>query len=348
MRKISFLAVSVFLLLFVFGALASADVLPRTTTATRDIVLVEDDEEEEATEEKSAEEKSEPDGEEKVARLGVEEMHKTDFILSLESVNSAEGDLYAIGDKIGFTFTSDQDAYVTLLDFTPSGKIYVLFPNKWVSNNFVKAGETVTVPAEGQKFSMKVGGPAGVDVVKAIATNIETKILDPENQKLFGPFMALEDAKAATRDIILFEEEPEVAADVPLKWAATSLAVLTKGDALENGGFGVTLQDGWIAKIWVDRDAFLTGEAIFVKLQSNRPATLVSLVNKGASGKENILLPEGVEKGVLPGAITVLPGKEDKWKLIAASEPGQDSVTAVLRDEAGAEVSVSLIITVEE
>lgn len=344
MRKIGFLAVSVFLVLFLFGALASADVLPRTTTATRDIVLVEDDEEEESV----AAEKPAVDGEEKVARLGVEEMHKTDFVLSLESGKTAEGDIYAIGDKIEFKFTSDQDCYVTLLDFTPSGKIYVLFPNKWVTNNFVKAGESITVPAAGQKFSMKVGGPAGVDVVKAIATNVETKILDPDNQKLVGPFTALEDAKAATRDIILFEEEAEVPADVPLKWAAASLAVFTKGDVPEKGGFGVTLQDGWIVKAWADRDAFLTGEAIFVKLQSNRSATLVSLVNKGASGNENVLLPEGVVRGVVPGAITVLPGKEDKWKLIAASEPGLDTVTAVLRDEAGAEVSVSFVITVEE
>ncbi|NCC60649.1 MAG: DUF4384 domain-containing protein [Verrucomicrobiae bacterium] len=342
MRKVGFLAVSVFLVVVLFGALASADVLPRTTTATRDIVLVEDDEED-ATAEKAA-----VDGEETVARLGVEEMYKTDFVLSLESGKTAEGDIYAIGDKIDFKFTSDQDCYVTLLDFTPSGKIYMLFPNKWVPNNFVKAGESITVPAAGQKFSMKVGGPAGVDVVKAIATNVETVILDPENQKLVGPFTALEDAKAATRDIILFEEEAEAPADVPLKWAAASLAVFTKGDAPEKGGFGLVLQDGWVAKAWADRDAFLTGEAIFVKLQSNRPATLVSLVNKGASGNENILLPEGVERNVVPGAITVLPGKDDKWKLIAASEPGLDTVTAVLRDEAGAEVSISFVITVEE
>jgi len=348
MRRLGFRFLGVFLLFYAFTVPASADVLPRTTTATRDIVLMEDYEdafEEVATEGEKA---VSMDGEEKAARLDVEEIHKTDFVLSLESGKSAEGDVYSIGDKIEFSFTSDQDCYVTLLDFTPSGKIYVLFPNKWVSDNFVKAGETIHVPAQGQKFAMKIGGPAGVDVVKAIATNVETKILDPENQRLMGPFTVLEDAKAATRDIILFEKEPDTHAEVPLKWAAASLAVFTKGGTPEKGGFGVTIKDGWILKAWADRDAFLTGEAVFVKLQSNRPAAIISLLNKGASGKENVLLPEGVERTVVPGAITVLPGKEDKWKLIAASEPGLDTVTAVLRDEEGTEVAVSFVITVEE
>ncbi|GEM_PF-1942544 len=362
MRRVCRILLGVFLAVLCSTVQARADVLPRTTTATRDIVLVEEFEEEETS--KAAEEtktgeavpaevgkKSGIDGEEKAARLGVEEMHKTDFVLSLESGRAAEGDIYEIGDKIEFIFTSDKDCYVTLLNFTPSGHIYVLFPNKWVADNFVKSGERVLVPAAGQKFSMKLGGPAGVDIVKAIATNVKTQIVDPENQKLFGPFSVLEDPKVATRDIILFEEEPEPSAAAPaapLEWAVASLAVFTKGDSPEKGGFGTAVEDGWIVKIWADRDSFLTGESIFVKLQSNRPATLLSLVNTGASGRENILLPEGVEKSVVPGAITILPGKQDKWKLIAASEPGVDVLTAVLRDEAGNEMKVSFSITVEE
>lgn len=352
MKRRSMVFPGVFLFFCVLAAPVFADVLPRTTTATRDIMLVEEFEEKEEQTAVASPVWTGMDGEEQAARLGVEEMHKTDFSVSLSSGKSAEGDVYQIGDKIEFTFTSDKDCYVTLLDFTPSGKIYVLFPNKWVSNNFVKAGESVVVPAAGQQFAMKLGGPAGVDIVKAIATNVETKILDPENQKLFGPFSVLEDPKVATRDIMLIEEEPEAAAaaspETPLEWTAASLAVFTKGDSPEKGGFGVSIEGNWIAKIWADRDAFLTGESIFVKLQSNRPATLVSLVNTGASGRENILLPEGVEKSVLPGAIAILPGKQDKWKLIAATEPGVDVLTAVLRDESGAEMKVSFSITVEE
>lgn len=181
MKRRSMVFPGVFLFFCVLAAPVFADVLPRTTTATRDIMLVEEFEEKEEQTAVASPVWTGMDGEEQAARLGVEEMHKTDFSVSLSSGKSAQGDVYEIGDKIEFTFTSDKDCYVTLLDFTPSGKIYVLFPNKWVSNNFVKAGESVVVPAAGQQFAMKLGGPAGVDIVKAIATNVETKILDPDS-----------------------------------------------------------------------------------------------------------------------------------------------------------------------
>ena len=337
-KKIAILSVLVFV--FFVSACAFADVLPKTTSATRDIVLVEEDEDP----------KDAKGGEDAAAKLNVEEMSKADFAVGLSSVRSADGDVYSIGDKLVLTFKSNQDCYLSILDFTPSGKILVLFPNKWVQNAQVKAGQVVRIPAEGQKFSMKVGGPAGVDVIKAIATNQETQILDPENQQLMGPFSVLKDVRVATRDILLVEEEDGKTDEKkqPLKWAAASLAVLTKADDPKKGGFGVAKKGDWVVKCWTDRDFFLLGEALFVKLQSNRPATVVSLTNKGASGKENALLPEGSSPQVKPGAITILPGQGDKWKLIAASKPGEDTVVAKLKDDKGEEIEVSFIVTIQE
>ena len=338
MRRYVFLFVT--LSMFLACTCAFADVLPKTTSATRDIVLEEDD----------SDPKDGKGGADEAAKLNVEEMTNDDFAMSLSSERSADGDVYAIGDKLVLSFTSKQECHLTILDFTPSGKILVLFPNKWATDTKVKAGQVVKIPAEGQKFSMKVGGPAGVDVIKAIATNQETQILDPENQQLVGPFSILKDARVATRDILLVEEEEgtENAKKEPLKWAAASLAVLTKSDDPKKGGFGVAKKDDWIVKCWADRDFFLLGESIFVKVQSTRPATILSLTNKGASGKTNSLLPEGVAPEVKPGAITVLPGQNDKWKLIAASKPGEDTVVAKLKDAKGAEIEVSFVVSVQE
>ena len=49
-----------------------------------------------------------------------------------------------------------------------------------------------------------------------------------------------------------------------------------------------------------------------------------------------------------PGAITILPGQGDKWKLIAASKPGEDTVVAKLKDDKGEEIEVSFIVTIQE
>ena len=318
-----------------FGV-ASADVRSKESGATRDIVLVEDDAEE---------------GENAEAKLQVEEMalEGDPFGLRLWSDRSEKGDVYDIGDKMTIMFKAEKDCYLTILDFTPSGSVYKLFPNKWMADGFVKAGQEIAIPAKGQKFSLKVGGPAGTDVIKAIATNQETKVIDEENEELMGPFSSIKDAKAATRDILLVEEEEEEAnSEKPLEWDAVSLAVHTRGESDEKGGFGVADKDGWIAKMWLDRDNFLTGEAMFLKFASNKPCKVVKVVNDGVSGKHNELLPEGQSLEVLPGSIVVIPGKDHKFKMVPSTPVGLDTITATLVDGDGAEMAVSLKVLIEE
>lgn len=321
------------LCLVVTGA-AWSDVRSKESGTTRDIVLVE-----EAPE----------TGEAAEAKLQVEEMaQKGDpFGLKFWSERSEQGDVYEIGEKMVVSFEAGKDCYLTILDFTPGGSIYKLFPNKWVSDNFVRAGQKIVIPAEGQKFSLKVGGPAGTDVLKAIATNQPKTVIDEENESLMGPFTSLKDARAATRDILLVEEE-QPSSDKPLEWDAITLAIHTKGESDEKGGFGVAIKDGWITKIWLDRDNFLTGEPMFLKFASNRPCKVTHIVNNGISGKSNELLPEGKELEVTPGAVVVLPGKDDKFKLVPCTPVGVDTITATLVDGDGLETTVSLKLTIKE
>ncbi|MCF4152407.1 DUF4384 domain-containing protein [Dethiosulfovibrio sp. F2B] len=317
-----------------FGV-ASADVRSKESGATRDIVLVEEDSEE---------------GEDAEAKLQMEEMASEGDPLGLKlwSDRSEKGDVYDIGDKMTVFFKAEKDCYLTVLDFTPSGSIYKLFPNKWMTDGFVKAGQEIAIPAKGQKFSLKVGGPAGTDVIKAIATNQETKVIDEENEEIMGPFSSIKDAKAATRDILLVEEEEEVNSDKPLEWDAVALSIHTRGESDEKGGFGVAEKDGWVAKMWLDRDNFLTGEPMFLKFSSNMPCTVVKVVNDGVSGKHNDLLPEGTTLNVNPGSIVILPGKEHKFKLVPSTPVGLDTITAYLAGEDGTEMDLSLKVLIEE
>lgn len=330
--------------LMVLGGAVWADIKPKTTTATRDIVLVEEE----------AEEAKKEEGQATVNAIRMEEMHKNDFEVTLESDHKDAGDVYAIGDKLALTFKSEVDGYLTLLDFTSSGQIVVLFPNKWVESNLVKAGQEIRVPAEGQKYSMKVGGPIGVDIVKAIVTNNPVPVFNPENQELAGPFSILKDSKAATRDILLVAEDETASEPVSadsLKWGVASLPIMTKdpqkADALT--GFAVEQNGDWMVKMWVGRPSYLTGELVFVKLFSNQPAKLVSLVNLGASENQNRLLPEDISEVALnANEIMVLPGKADKWKLVAASKTGKDTLQAVLKRDDGTELKLTLDVMVEE
>ncbi|MDR2176346.1 MAG: DUF4384 domain-containing protein [Synergistaceae bacterium] len=349
MKKAVIFSFVVVFLLAVSGVGAWADVKAGTTTATRDIVLEEAEEEESGENEGGNEEKGKgTDAQVKAGLLNIAEMHKDGFGVTLTS-DHADG-VYNIGDKIVLTFKSEADAYLTILDFTAGGQILVLFPNKWVENNKVLAGQEISIPAAGQKFAMKAGGPVGVDVIKAIATNSDVQVLNPDNQELVGPFTILKDTKIATRDILLVDDDAPNGQEEPLKWSVASLAVMTKDpeNAEKPTGFGVAQSGGGSVKIWTNGTSFLEGELVFLHILSDKPAKLVSLVNQGASKKENNLLPEGLDISVAAGEILVLPRKDDKWKLVAAADPGKDTIKCKLVAEDGSEIELSLDVLVEE
>ena len=128
--------------------------------------------------------------------LNVKELHKNDFATTLTA--SSPNGVYKPGDPIVLTFTSEKDAYLTILDFTPSVNIVVLYPNDLMKNNdnSVKAGEPVVIPVSGDGYIMKAGERVGVDIVKAIATTEKDKqIYDKEGGNVVRapPFSALKD-----------------------------------------------------------------------------------------------------------------------------------------------------------
>jgi len=310
---------------------AWADIKASTTTATRDILLFEEE------------------NIDVLANVQVSEISKNDFHTSF--ITDREDGVYSSGERIVFTFKAEEDSYLTILDFTPSGQILVLFPNQWVSDNHIKVGQEVIIPAEGQNFSMRAGNVMGVDVVKAIATNKDVQIFNEDNKELFGPFAKLQDPKAGTRDILLFAEDPDPNPDLddPLKWSVATVAVMTHGEGSDRAtGFAAAKNETQSVQMWANAANYLIGENVFVKLLSNEPATLVSLVNRGASETENNLLPEGTKITVEAGEVLVLPRKDDKWKLVAASDTGIDVLVGKLTFADGSELELSLEVTVEE
>lgn len=96
---------------------------------------------------------------------------------------------YKPGDEITFFFKTTKDCYLTLIDVTTSGKVKVLFPNKYQKNNLIKAGDTYRVPGEKAKYLYRIAKPYGNEVVKAIGTLKKIALYKPEEVKPSGPFM---------------------------------------------------------------------------------------------------------------------------------------------------------------
>lgn len=77
---------------------------------------------------------------------------------------------YYIGEKLTVYFQSTKNCYLTLFDFTPEGEVYPIFPNHWERNNYIRAGEVRQIPASHLYPYLKIGGPPGEEIIKAIAT----------------------------------------------------------------------------------------------------------------------------------------------------------------------------------
>ncbi|OGS37641.1 MAG: hypothetical protein A2506_08115 [Elusimicrobia bacterium RIFOXYD12_FULL_66_9] len=111
---------------------------------------------------------------------------------------------YAIGDKMHLTVQVNQDCYLTLIDVGPTGKATVVFPNNYAPSNAVKAGVTYIIPDPSAGFEFEIGPPAGVEIIRAIASREPSVDLADAMSPLSSenPFGEVKkDLQVLTRDI---------------------------------------------------------------------------------------------------------------------------------------------------
>lgn len=111
---------------------------------------------------------------------------------------------YKAGEEIVFSFKTNQDCRLTLFNVGTSGEIHILFPNEHHQDNLVKAGSTYRIPAEGAKYLFKAQGPAGEDVVKAIATLEKVALVGEGDVKPAGEF---QEVTRPEKDIVIAIQE---------------------------------------------------------------------------------------------------------------------------------------------
>ena len=104
---------------------------------------------------------------------------------------------YRVGDTIAFYFQAQKDCYVTLVNINASGSITQLFPNRFHSDNRVRAGERYRIPDQNYGFEFQVEPPGGVERVYAIGSTYPINLFDNNFQQ--SAFTAL--TRGRTRDI---------------------------------------------------------------------------------------------------------------------------------------------------
>jgi Domain of unknown function (DUF4384) len=92
---------------------------------------------------------------------------------------------YALGDAVRIFVKTNEDAYVTIVNVGPSGKVTQLFPNAFQQSNRVAANRTLEVPSVNGSSRINVSRPVGAELIKVFVTSEPIKII-PESQLVGG------------------------------------------------------------------------------------------------------------------------------------------------------------------
>ena len=118
---------------------------------------------------------------------------------------------YRHGDTLTLTVDVTEDAYVWVFDTGTSGKVHQIFPNRYESDNFVRAGNAISIPPPGSEYQLLVSHPKGVELLTVIASKddipMTRDLVDQDTEA--GPFLALGDADSVAKDLnITLKEKP--------------------------------------------------------------------------------------------------------------------------------------------
>ena len=113
---------------------------------------------------------------------------------------------YRPGESVALTVTSDEDAYIWVFDTGTSGRVIQLFPNKYADDNFVRANQSLTLPAPGANYRFVVSQPEGIELLTVIATRdnkpLTRDLIDRETGA--GAFLAMQGtAVSFSKDLMI-------------------------------------------------------------------------------------------------------------------------------------------------
>lgn len=109
---------------------------------------------------------------------------------------------YKVGDTVSLHFETNRDAYLTLVNVGTSGKITILFPNRFSDGNGVNGKQAYVIPAPDDNYDLALSGPAGTELIYALVTSKPVRFFETDFSKTSEIFPTVtENAGVLTRDI---------------------------------------------------------------------------------------------------------------------------------------------------
>lgn len=105
---------------------------------------------------------------------------------SLKILAWTEKKEYKKGEKLSFTILTNKDSFVIVKYLTSTGENIQIFPNEYWKDNFIKAGEEITIPSKKiSNFDFEVTEPFGKEnlIVYASSSKIDTQKTKEESKR---------------------------------------------------------------------------------------------------------------------------------------------------------------------
>jgi hypothetical protein len=104
---------------------------------------------------------------------------------------------YKNGEEMELSVKSSKDCYLTILNICSNDSVYVLFPNKYKKDNFIKSGELFQLPNSNDK-KMGVYFPINllpnkredIEMIKVIATRQKIDFFSVYSLSAYGTYQS--------------------------------------------------------------------------------------------------------------------------------------------------------------
>ncbi|WP_052465398.1 PEGA domain-containing protein [Thermotoga profunda] len=260
-------------------------------------------------------------------------------------LNKPEGAVYQVNESLNIYFKANKSCYVLIYDIRTDGKITLLFPNKYDSNNYIAPNVNYKLPIS-NLYSFKVSPPEGKEYIQIIASTSFIPIIQQlKNLGTTQSFPILsEDAENYVQKQIIPYLSGEWASDITYfyvgRGARTGIAqlesnptgayVYVDGKYIGRTPARVELDEGqhFATFYWqneVDTETFFitAGQTVVVTGNFVRKSMLDIRTNPSSA---QIFL-DGNYVGVSPIQVEVQPGQHTVLATKAGYAPAQQSFT---------------------
>lgn len=144
-------------------------------------------------------------------------------------LNHPDG-LYKVGDKLELRFSSpSKPAHVNLFNIGPDGKVCLIWPNEYHTENKVNQAETVQFPTPGSKVTLRARAPVGKELLVLLATERPLNLRDPDEARKLAEF--LENVKSRDKSPLTQLRSFVAEQEKTYGWSGKAIEITTQANA---------------------------------------------------------------------------------------------------------------------